>query len=220
LRKILKQTGDFSNRLMTFGTCLADGKTLDLTLSEDAKEPSQIAKTTKQYLKNHRDLKFRKIRVHAAGQTFEEVDEDEAPDAGATGKAGAGDLQARLKKAELADTAWQKARGTIAEQIAQVQRELNAFQDDQDVSSVREGLSGLLSRIPDPGLYTLAKSGDANAFASNLEKTRQRVSELKQMSANGGAFQAIDQNPFGVNTNVVSTVNQFLAAISADLSLT
>ena len=41
-----------------------------------------------------------------------------------------------------------------------------------------------------------------------------------QMSGNGGAFQAIDQNPFGVNTNVVDTVNKTIAEFSAGLSLT
>jgi len=72
LFKMLKQTGEFANRLLTFGTASGDGKILDLKLSEDAKEPSQIVKTAKEFFKGHRDLKYRKIRVHASGQLFEE----------------------------------------------------------------------------------------------------------------------------------------------------
>jgi len=81
LQKILKQTGDFSTRLLTFGSVKGDGKILDLNLADNSKEPAAIAKTSKAYFKAHRDLKFRKVRVHSAGQTFEEGDPDdqEAP---------------------------------------------------------------------------------------------------------------------------------------------
>ena len=72
LQKILKQTGEFSNRLMTFGTATGEGKVLQFTLSDDAKEPSQIAKLAKEYLKSDKNLKFKKLRVLAGGETFEE----------------------------------------------------------------------------------------------------------------------------------------------------
>jgi peptidoglycan hydrolase-like protein with peptidoglycan-binding domain len=72
LQKILKQTGEFSNRLMTFGTATGDGKVLQFNLSDDAKEPSQIAKLAKEYLKSDKRLKFKKLRVLAGGDTFEE----------------------------------------------------------------------------------------------------------------------------------------------------
>src|SRR3954451_18782405 len=51
--KILKGTGDFSNRLITFGHAARDGKTLQFVLAEEAKEPSQIVKLAKQYLKGN-----------------------------------------------------------------------------------------------------------------------------------------------------------------------
>ena len=77
LYKTLKQTGDFSNRLLTYGTAIGDGKMLQFNLSDDAKEPSQIAKLAKVYLKSHRELKFKKLRVIAGGETFDEDMPDE-----------------------------------------------------------------------------------------------------------------------------------------------
>jgi hypothetical protein len=218
LQKILKQTGDFSTRLLTFGTARADGKILDLNLADNSKEPAQIAKTSKEYFKSHRDLKFRKVRVHSAGETFEEGDPDDQEAPGVAGGAGAGDLQARIQKAQLADAAWQKVRNSISDQIAQVQRELNSF-EDPDASTVHDGLSSLVDKLPDPGFNSLAKSGTADIFAINLEKTRQRMGELQRLIANGGALQAIDDNPFGVSTNVVDTVSKAMAEFNADLSL-
>ncbi len=215
LQKILKRTGDFSNRLMTFGTAMGDGKVLQFKLSDDAKEPSQILKLTKAYLKGHRDLKFKKLRVLAGGQTFEEdmPDNEEAPDT----TSGAGDLQARIRKAEVAELAWQKARVSISDQIAQVQRELNAFQDPE-ANSVHAGLSTLVNKLPDPGFNALAKSGDANVFASNLEKTRQRMVELQRLVAKGGALHTVDGNPF-FKTDIVGTVNNTLSSIAKDLQI-
>ena len=52
LHKMLRQSGDFSNRLMTYGTALGDGKVLQFKLSDDAKEPSQIAKVCKDQVNN------------------------------------------------------------------------------------------------------------------------------------------------------------------------
>ena len=72
LHKILKQTGGFSERLMTYGTATGDGKILQFRLADDAKEPSQIIKLAKEYLKSDRSLKFKKLRVLAGGQTFEQ----------------------------------------------------------------------------------------------------------------------------------------------------
>src|SRR3990172_7977745 len=72
LKKILKGTGEFSNRLMTFGNASADGKVLQFKLAEDAKEPSQIVKLAKAFLKGNRELKFKKLRVLVGDQTFEE----------------------------------------------------------------------------------------------------------------------------------------------------
>jgi hypothetical protein len=71
LHKILKRTGEFSDRLMTFGQAAADGKVLEFKLSDGAKEPSQIVKVAKEFLKGNRDLKFKKIRVLVDGEAFE-----------------------------------------------------------------------------------------------------------------------------------------------------
>jgi hypothetical protein len=215
LQKILKQTGDFSTRLLTFGTVKADGKILDLNLADNSKEPAQIAKTSKEYFKSHRDLKFRKVRVHSAGQTFEE---EEPGEEGAAGVAGAGNLEARIRKAELANLVWAKVRSSISDQIAQVQRELDAF-DDPDASTVHDGLSSLVDKLPDLGLDALSQSGNDDVYASNLEKTRQRFLELRRLIANGGALQAIDSNPFGVSTNVVDTVSEAMDKFNSELSL-
>lgn len=218
LYKMLKRTGEFANRLLTFGTANGDGKILQLNLSDDAKEPSQIVKTAKEFFKGHRDLKYRKIRVIAAGQTFEEEMEGEegAPTTSSSTSTNTGDLAARLRKAEAAGLTWRKVRDSISAQIAQVQNELNAF-DDPDATSVHDGLSSLAEKLPDPGFDALAQSGDANTFASNLEKTRSRLAELQKLMGQGSAFDTIDRNPF-VKTQIVSTVNQAVASISADLA--
>ncbi len=219
LHKMLKQTGDFSNRLMTFGTATGEGKTLDLTLSDDAKEPSQIVKVAKGFFRNHRDLKYRKIRVHAGGEIFEEeMEEEAAATSSSTGaSAGSGNLQDRLRKAGAAGQTWQKARATVSDQIARLQRELNAF-DDPDAVSVHDGLSSLVDKLPDPGFDALAKSQDANAFSSNLEKTRLRLAELRKLVNDGGAFDTVDSNPF-VRTDLVGTVSTALSSIASELQI-
>ena len=219
LYKMLKRTGEFANRLLTFGTASGDGKILQLNLSEDAKEPSQIVKTAKEFFKGHRDLKYRKIRVIAAGETFEEEMEGEegAPTTSSSTSTNTGDLAARLRKAEAAGLAWRKVRDSISSQIAQVQNELNAF-DDQDATSVHDGLGSLMEKLPDPGFDALAQSSDANAFSSNLEKTRARLREVHSLVGQGGAFATVDGNPF-VRTDIVGTVNKALSSIESDLQL-
>lgn len=214
LHKMLKQTGDFSNRLMTYGEAAGDGKLLQFTLSDDAKEPSQIVKLTKLYLKAHRELKFRKLRVIAGGQTFEEDMPDEAE---GLGGAGAGDLQARQRSAASAGLTWRKARESISQQIAQIQKELNAF-DDPTASSVNDGLSSFLDKYPDPDFNALVQSSDQASFSNGLEKTRQRLKEWQGLVGQGGALSTIDQNPF-VRTNIVSTVNSAVSSINSELKL-
>jgi hypothetical protein len=94
LFKILKGTGDFSKRLMTFGTATADGKVIEMRLADNAKEPSQICKLAKEFFKGNRELKFKKVRVVLGGETFEEempeAGEESEPAAAATGQPAAG----------------------------------------------------------------------------------------------------------------------------------
>jgi hypothetical protein len=219
LYKMLKQKGEFAARLLTFGTAAGDGKVLNLTLSDDAKEPSQIVKTAKEFFKGHRDLKYRKIRVHAGGEIFEEEMEGEEAATSSSGgaTAGSGNLQDSLRKAAAAGQAWQQVRATVSDQIAKLQLELNAF-DDPDVVSVHDGLGSLVDKLPDPGFSALAQSQDANAFSSNLEKTRGRLAELRKLVSDGGAFDTVESNPF-VRTDLVGTVNSALSSIASDLQI-
>ena len=60
------------SRLLTYGRATGDGKVLQFTLSDDAREPSQILKLTKEYLKSNKELKFKKLRIVAGGEIFEE----------------------------------------------------------------------------------------------------------------------------------------------------
>jgi hypothetical protein len=80
LFKALKKTGDYSNRLLTYGYALPDaqnGKTLVFRLEESAGEPPQIVKLGRRFLRNDNKLYFRKIKVVLpGGQTVEDDDPD------------------------------------------------------------------------------------------------------------------------------------------------
>jgi hypothetical protein len=78
LKKHLKKAG-VENRMITFGTAMPDpkdGKTLIFRLEENAKEPPQIAKLARRFLRSDPKLKFRKIKIILpGGQTFEDTEE-------------------------------------------------------------------------------------------------------------------------------------------------
>jgi hypothetical protein len=80
LFKALKKTGDYSNRLMTYGYAMPDpqsGKTLVFRLEESAGEPPQIVKLGRRFLRNDNKLYFRKIKVVLpGGQTVEDDEPD------------------------------------------------------------------------------------------------------------------------------------------------
>jgi hypothetical protein len=80
LFKALKKTGDYSNRLLTYGYALPDpknGKTLVFRLEESAGEPPQIVKLGRRFLRNDNKLYFRKIKVVLpGGQTVEDDELD------------------------------------------------------------------------------------------------------------------------------------------------
>ncbi len=218
LHKALRQTGDFSNRLMTFGTCTGEGKILQFNLSDDAKEPSQIVKLAKEYLKAHRELKYRKLRIIAGGETFEE----DMPEEGEEGRVaaegqGGGDLQQRLRSAKTAEETWKSVRDHVVGEISQLQRELSTF-DDPSATSVHDGLNTLIDKLQDPDFGALSRSTDPSSFASELQKTRQRMNEWQSLIGQGGAFQAVDENPF-VPTDIVGTVNNALTSIERELQI-
>jgi hypothetical protein len=80
LFKALKKTGDYSNRLLTYGIAMPDpqsGKTLVFRLEESAGEPPQIVKLGRRFLRNDNKLYFRKIKVVLPGG---ETVEDDEPD--------------------------------------------------------------------------------------------------------------------------------------------
>ena len=98
LFRALKQTGEFSNRLMMCGYALADpanAKVLVFRLEEGENEPPQILKLGRRFLRADKNLRFRKLKlVLPNGQTFEDTDPDPddegvagtgAPAPGATG---------------------------------------------------------------------------------------------------------------------------------------
>jgi hypothetical protein len=93
LFKALKQTGNFSNRLICFGTAVPDaqdGKTLVFKLAENAGEPPQIQKLGRQFLRSDKGLKFRKLKlVLPGGQTLEDTEPDTEEDGAAAQAAGA-----------------------------------------------------------------------------------------------------------------------------------
>jgi hypothetical protein len=80
LFKILKRTGDFSNRLLTYGYAAPDPeqkKTLVFRLEESAGEPPQVIKLGRRFLRNDKNLYFRKLKlVLPGGQTIEDTDPD------------------------------------------------------------------------------------------------------------------------------------------------
>jgi hypothetical protein len=78
LFKALKATGDFSNRLITYGKAVPDphdGKTLVFKLAQSAGEPPQVVKLGRRFLQADKGLKFRKLRlVLPGGRTFDDTE--------------------------------------------------------------------------------------------------------------------------------------------------
>ena len=79
LFKMLKRTGEFSNRTLVCGTALADpenGKVLMFRVAE-GDEPPQIIKLGRKFLRGDKSLKFRKLKViFAGGKTLEDTEPD------------------------------------------------------------------------------------------------------------------------------------------------
>jgi hypothetical protein len=79
LQKMLKSSGDFSNRLITYGIAKPDpqnGKVLIFQLTESAGEPPQILKLGRRFLRSDNNLKFRKLKLIVGGRTFEDTEPD------------------------------------------------------------------------------------------------------------------------------------------------
>ena len=218
LYKMMKSKTEFSKRLMTFGRALGDGKMLQFTLADNAKEPAQICKTAKKYLRKNPELKFKKLRVICGGQNFDE-DMDEAAGQAGPQVAGAQDskLQQRIQKVTDAAQTWKQTRDSVADQIAQLRKQLDTF-DDVDVKSIRDRLGSVLDRYPKLDFSSLTGAADQPAFDRALEQTRRGVADLKSVLAQDAALSAIDKNPF-IKTNIVTTFDNALGRIAGQLNL-
>ena len=80
LFKALKKTGEFNNRLLTYGVALADpadGKTLVFRLEKGANEPPRLLKLGREFLRSDKGLKFRKLSVVLpGGKTLNDTEPD------------------------------------------------------------------------------------------------------------------------------------------------
>ena len=89
LFKALKKTGDFTNRLITYGKAVPDpenGKVLVFKLAESAGEPPQVLKLGRRFLRSDKGLKFRKLKlILPGGQTFNDTEPDTEDEAVAGG---------------------------------------------------------------------------------------------------------------------------------------
>jgi hypothetical protein len=232
LFKALKKTGEFSNRLITYGTAMpdpADGKVLVFKLAESAGEPPQVLKLGRRYLRSDKGLKFRKLKlIMPGGQTIEDTEPDTEDEGGADAAGGAqaapaggagagGDLQQRLKSAATAAELWNRTNQSAADQIAQLRRELNAF-DDPDVVSVRDRLATVLDRFPKLDFDSLAKASDAAAFDRSFAATKAGITQWQQMLKADPALKALDENPF-VDLDIVSTFGDALGKIAGELKV-
>jgi hypothetical protein len=80
LFKALKKTGEFNNRLLTYGVAQADpadGKTLIFRLEKGANEPPRILKLGREFLRSDKGLKFKKLSVVLpGGKTLNDTEPD------------------------------------------------------------------------------------------------------------------------------------------------
>jgi hypothetical protein len=217
LFKMLRSKTEFSKRLMTYGYATSDGKLLQFRLSDNAKEPSQICKLAKVFLKKNPDLRFKKLRVVcSSGESFEEdFDADGTGAPQVAGGAADGNLQARLQKVAAAAQTWKQSRDNVVEQIAALQKKLETF-DDADVKSIRDRLGSVLEKYPKLDFSSVVGAADKSAFDSALAQTRRGIAEWKSILAKDEALKTIDKNPF-VNTNVAGTFNDALTRIEGEL---
>jgi hypothetical protein len=220
LFKALKQTGDFSNRLITYGKAVPDaqdGKVLVFKLAESAGEPPQVLKLGRRFLRADKGLKFRKLRlIMPGGQVFDDTDPDTEDEQVPTSQGG-GDLPSRLRSAAAAAEIWGQTRAKVVDQIEQLRRELNAF-DDAEVRGLNDRLGIMLERYPDLDLNTLAKSTDQASFDRTFAQTRRVFDSWTRIIKDDPALHAIDENPF-VKINLVSTYSEALRGVASQLQL-
>jgi hypothetical protein len=130
LFKALKKSGDFSNRLITYGTALPDpqdGKTLVFKLAESAGEPPQVLKLGRRFLRADKALKFRKLKlVLPGGQMFNDTEPDPDDEQVAGGPAHAGGSGKRLSQKDKAD---------IRKRLTELERRLDELMSQHRVTA-------------------------------------------------------------------------------------
>jgi len=191
LFKALKKTGDYSNRLLTYGMAMPDpqsGKTLVFRLEESAGEPPQIVKLGRRFLRNDNKLYFRKIKVVLpGGQTVEDDEPDTeegaeqaaAPQettAAATPETGGEESAAAAQPASAASADTDGARPETGESGTQGEQ-----QPSEHVGQPNPGEPSAAAATP-----SSQASGDAGAArpesADTATQTRRRsAEEVQQM---------------------------------------
>jgi hypothetical protein len=133
LFKALKKSGDFSNRLITYGTALPDsqdGKTLVFKLAESAGEPPQVLKLGRRFLRADKALKFRKLKlVMPGGQTFNDTEPDPEDEQVAAGPSPASPAVAGGKRLS------QQEKDDIRKRLSEMDRRLDELMAGQQVSA-------------------------------------------------------------------------------------
>jgi hypothetical protein len=219
LFRLLKKTGEFSNRLLTFGYAMADpedSNTLVLKLADGADEPPQMAKLGRKFLRSDKEFRFRKLKlVMPGGRTV--IDDESDSDDVASGN---DDLSRELDTINDLSNAWQNALQEVSAQIEELRKAL-ADQNDPALKSAREGLGSAVSQFPDLDLSRLiaaAMSNDRSAYNQTLKQSAKEISQVRNLLANGPILSTIDQNPF-VKTSVHSTVDRVLRRIADELGV-
>ena len=223
LLRVLKKTGEFNNRLLTYGTALPDsedGQTLVFRLADSASEPPQIIKLGREFLRSDKNLRFRKLKlVFPGGQTVEDLEADnEIPEtaAGQSNNAQAqDDLTQELTTAKKLVTAWEETLNKVSDQIEKL-REALQVHDDPNLQNLSEGLGNVMNQFPDLDLSRLVDAAQANdraAYNQTAAQSAKEIREVHELLANGPLLSTIDQNPF-VKTNVHTWVKAVLQRIS------
>jgi hypothetical protein len=226
LFKALKQTGDFSNRLITYGKAVPDpqdGKVLVFKLAESAGEPPQVLKLGRRFLRGDKALKFRKLKlVLPGGQTFNdtEPDPEDMADAGARPGGGAADLSKELATVQGLEAAWKQTLTNVSAQIEKLRKAMEA-ENQPLLRTVSEGLAKLMGQFPDLDLSKLsaaARSNDRAAYDRTRLQTAGEIGDVYEMLAVGPLLSTIDENPF-VKTTVHPTVKEVLERVTSELNL-
>jgi hypothetical protein len=229
LFKALKKTGEFSNRLLTYGYASADpsdGKTLVFRLEQGAGEPPQIIKLGRRYLRADKQLRFRKLKVVLpGGQTLEDTepdteDEEQQGQVAAARTVGAVDLSDEARTIEGLMAAWRQTLNDVSAQINRLRQAIDG-QNEPMLRSVGERLGEVINDFPDLDLSKLlaaAKANDRAAYDRTLQQTAKEVRDVHNLLAAGPLLSTIDQNPF-VKTNVHATVRSVLEQVSSALGV-